>query len=354
MSIMQTLVLAGFMGMIGQFCRVIVGLKKRNDTPEPIREELSIARLFITLGIGAVAGVLAALSIGLEKLMALTGADNTLLLGLLAAGYSGTDFIEGFLASHMPQSAGTNDTTTAPNALEPAPAPDTPLQPDPVPKGNQPLTEATGQQVLRALASAPPMAAGIDITGSTTPAMVKAAMPATPLTNIKTHLAPVLAALSERSLGDRPMVCMALGTIAAETAGFVPIDEDKSKYNTKSKPFDLYEPGTPAGMRLGNTTVGDGARYKGRGFVQLTGRDNYGRIGPQVGADLLGSPELANDPQIAAAILAQFLDNHETRIRAALASNNLKKARRLVNGGSHGFESFESTYKLGMTKLPAA
>jgi hypothetical protein len=43
--------------------------------------------------------------------------------------------------------------------------------------------------------------------------------------------------------------------------------------------FDKYEPSQPEGRVLGNTMIGDGARFKGRGLVQLTGRVNYENYG---------------------------------------------------------------------------
>jgi hypothetical protein len=162
----------------------------------------------------------------------------------------------------------------------------------------------------------------------------------------------VLAGLRARQLGDRAMVIMALGTIRAETEGFVPIDEGRSPYNTRSRPFDLYDPDTRVGAALGNTEPGDGARFKGRGYIQLTGRDNYGRIGRQIGVDLVARPQMANDPGIAGLILAQFLKNKEAAIRTALAGMQLAKARRLVNGGSHGLDRFTDTFEKCMALLP--
>jgi SH3 domain-containing protein/glycosyl hydrolase family 19 (putative chitinase) len=196
-----------------------------------------------------------------------------------------------------------------------------------------------------------------DITGLVTPEMVKQTFPsATSLAKIRANLPFVLAGLRARQLGDRAMVLMSISTIRAETEGFVPIDEFKSSGNTQPFPngpaFNRYEPGTPKGIRLGNTVPGDGARFKGRGYIQLTGRDNYARIGQQIGANLLGNPPLANDPSLAGLILAQFLKNKESAIRTALASGNLLEARRLVNGGSHGFDRFEDTYTKGLDILP--
>jgi hypothetical protein len=54
---------------------------------------------------------------------------------------------------------------------------------------------------------------------------------------------------------------------------------------------------------LGNTQRGDGVRFHGRGYVQLTGRSNYTKAGRLAGADLVSDPELAIDPAIASKIL---------------------------------------------------
>jgi predicted chitinase len=142
---------------------------------------------------------------------------------------------------------------------------------------------------------------------------------------------------------------MALATIRAETEGFVPISEGRSRFNTRNTPFDLYE----GRSSLGNTQPGDGPRFKGRGYVQLTGRSNYRRIGAQIGVDLLGNPDRANDATTAGLILAQFLKNQESGTRAALARRDLPRARKLVNGGSHGLGRFIDAFERGERALPS-
>jgi peptidoglycan L-alanyl-D-glutamate endopeptidase CwlK len=148
------------------------------------------------------------------------------------------------------------------------------------------------------------------------------------------------------------MILMALATIRAETAGFIPIGEFKSKYNTSpgGHPFDLYDNRAD----LGNKGKPDGASFKGRGFIQLTGRSNYKQHGTAIGLgnQLIENPELANEPTIAAKLLASFIKNKEQAIKVALLNNNLKEARRLVNGGSHGLTNFTNAFRAGEKLVP--
>lgn len=94
--------------------------------------------------------------------------------------------------------------------------------------------------------------------------------------------------------------------------------------------------------------------FRGRGFVQLTGRSNYETYGAKLGLDLAATPELANAPEVAALLLALFLDAHRDAMQACLAAGDLKGARRLVNGGSHGLANFQSVFELAQNALPAA
>lgn len=58
----------------------------------------------------------------------------------------------------------------------------------------------------------------------------------------------------------------------------------------------------------GNEASGDGWRYRGSGYKQLTGRSNYREIGGIVNLDLKGNPELAREPKAAASIAFAFWD----------------------------------------------
>jgi putative chitinase len=94
----------------------------------------------------------------------------------------------------------------------------------------------------------------------------------------------------------RQQLAYCLATFDWETAHTLrPIDE----YGGTDYFNQRYGPQTAVGKQLGNTEAGDGARFHGRGYVQLTGRTNYARAGKQVGADLLGDPDQAKNPPIA-------------------------------------------------------
>jgi putative chitinase len=176
-------------------------------------------------------------------------------------------------------------------------------------------------------------------------------IPYAPRANIESNLPFVLNALVAPELADKPTILMALATIRAETGSFLPISEFKSHFNTSpgGHPFDLYD----SRADLGNQGEPDGERFKGRGFIQLTGRANYALHGGAIGlgTHLTENPDLANDPGIAARLLASFLKTHEERIRAALTSNDLREARRLVNGGSHGLDAFTAAYTTGLALI---
>ena len=177
--------------------------------------------------------------------------------------------------------------------------------------------------------------------------IVSKMFPFTQVDNIRDNLPFVLKGLVERTLGDKPMVLMALATIRAETESFQPINEGLSKFNTSpgGHPFDLYD----FRSDLGNQGKGDGAKFRGRGYIQLTGRFNYQKLGNtlDMGGKLATNPELANDPTIAGKLLAAFLKDKERAIKEALIIGDLRLARRLVNGGSHGLDRFSDAFRIG-------
>jgi peptidoglycan L-alanyl-D-glutamate endopeptidase CwlK len=184
-----------------------------------------------------------------------------------------------------------------------------------------------------------------------TPAACTKMFPGVPIKNIETNLPFVMEAMQAAGLGDKNMVLMALATIRAETGNFTPLSEFQSKFNTApgGAPFGLYD----NRRDLGNQGPPDGSSFKGRGYIQLTGRANYKEHGAAIGMgnQLVTNPALANQPDIAAKLLASFLKSKEAKIRSALRQNDLRTARKLVNGGSHGLDAFTQAFNTGKTVI---
>ena len=182
-------------------------------------------------------------------------------------------------------------------------------------------------------------------------ALVAELFPHTPLAPIRRHLPAVLAGLRAAGLVDKPMLLVALATIRAESEGFAPVEEAVSRFNTSpdGDEFDLYDHRTD----LGNLGPPDGQLFRGRGFVQLTGRDNYRRYGEALGLGdrLVREPHRALDPGLAGRILSAFLADRQRPIKEALIEGDLVRARRLVNGGRHGLDRFAAAYRIGDAML---
>lgn len=93
--------------------------------------------------------------------------------------------------------------------------------------------------------------------------------------------------------------------------------------------------------RMGNgpAETGDGWRFRGRGFIPLTGKYNYKRYGEYLGIDLENNPELAEKENNAAEIAAEFW--HRSDLNEAADVLDLVAIRRKVNGGLIGFGEFK-------------
>lgn len=91
---------------------------------------------------------------------------------------------------------------------------------------------------------------------------------------------------------------------------------------------------------LGNVNPGDGVRYKGRGFFQLTGRSNYSKCGDALGVDLINNPELAEKPELTFRIGGWFWSTHNLNDLADINDDNsFEHITRRINGGINGLSS---------------
>ena len=154
--------------------------------------------------------------------------------------------------------------------------------------------------------------------------IIQQATPSAQITTSSAQLSndPLTNAFKAEGINDPRVLAYAKATMEHETAGTnAPIDE----YGGPEY-WQRYE-----GRRdLGNIQPGDGIKYHGRGYIQLTGRENYRVMGQRIGVDLENNPDLALRPDIAAKIMAAFFVDRGV---ADLASQgNFYAARGPVNG----------------------
>lgn len=118
-----------------------------------------------------------------------------------------------------------------------------------------------------------------------------------------------------------------LGQCAHESAKFTTTKEfaDGSQYEGRKD--------------LGNVNPGDGPRYKGRGFIQITGRANYTQASKDLGIDLVNHPELAERPDVATKVSLWYW---KTRVQPKISNfNNTKAVTKKINGGLRGLQKRE-------------
>lgn len=99
----------------------------------------------------------------------------------------------------------------------------------------------------------------------------------------------------------------------------------------------IEEWGRGQGRPYGRKDPETGQRYYGRGYVQLTWKDNYRRMGDALGVDLVWHPQLALDPDIALRIIFYGMINGSFTGRGLAryfdaTTEDWRNARRIVNG----------------------
>ncbi len=118
-----------------------------------------------------------------------------------------------------------------------------------------------------------------------------AALPANRRQSASQHFPYILAEARKQGVTNKAQLAYILATATHESGAGAHMEEFASgrAYEGRSS--------------LGNTQPGDGVRYKGRGYVQLTGRRNYSDWSRRLGMDLVSNPRAVENPQIAAKIL---------------------------------------------------
>ena len=136
--------------------------------------------------------------------------------------------------------------------------------------------------------------------------------------------APLTAAFEEFGIDTPRRQAAFLAQVAHESGSL--------RYTLELATGDAYE----GRGDLGNTSPGDGRRFKGRGLLQITGRANYRACGTALGLDLIGSPQLLETPSGACRSAGWYwkvrnLNQHADRD----AFGSLTRA---INGGYNGLD----------------
>jgi putative chitinase len=102
---------------------------------------------------------------------------------------------------------------------------------------------------------------------------------------------------------------------------------------------------------LGNTQPGDGAKFCGRGLIQVTGRANYAKASQALFGDdrLLRKPDLLEEPLWAAKSAVWFWTSRN--LNPLADADRFTDITRAINGGTNGLEDRKARYKYALTVL---
>ena len=164
----------------------------------------------------------------------------------------------------------------------------------------------------------------------------------------------VLATWDASAFEDLRWLAYMLGTDYHETAATMQPIKEYGNVAYFTHLYDVRGKRPDVARRMGNTAPGDGPKYCGRGFVQLTWKNNYARAGELLGIDLVGQPDLAMKADVAAKIMFEgmtdaaiiFEDQASADPAFSFTGKTLEdyfngqtedwiNARRIINGTDH-------------------
>jgi len=129
-----------------------------------------------------------------------------------------------------------------------------------------------------------------------------------------------------------------------ETIGYQTLKELPNKWQQH------YEPPSKTATMLGNTQPGDGPKFIGRGFIQVTGRYNYDQFAKNSGIDVVNHPELLERPETAAKATVDFWLN---RIRPMVKDfTKTDEVTKIINHAKKGATERKHAFKQYVSQLP--
>ena len=165
-------------------------------------------------------------------------------------------------------------------------------------------------------------------------------------TKANAYITPLNQAMVEFEINVRLRKAAFLGQVAHESGELQWFQEFASgrEYDISVNPKKAKE--------LGNVNPGDGPRYKGRGPIQLTGRNNYRACGKALQLDLEGHPEIAIQPGIAFRTACWFWSTHG--LNGLADKSDYRTITRRINGGYTHYAERLAYYERALTVFPAA
>lgn len=143
--------------------------------------------------------------------------------------------------------------------------------------------------------------------------------------NIDRYYQPLVKGMKSYDIAKPLRMAHFVAQIAHETASF--------RYAEEIADGSAYE----GRVDLGNTQVGDGQRFKGRGLIQLTGRANYAEYSKDSGVDYLSRPaKVATDPFVAVDVACWYWNRR--KLNRFADKDDVKEVTRRINGGYNGLD----------------
>lgn len=122
---------------------------------------------------------------------------------------------------------------------------------------------------------------------------------------------------------------------------YFPTDDLASQY--ERKPEKIGNRVYANRMGNGDEASGEGYKFHGRGFIQLTGKDNYKAFGDAFGVDVLSNPDLVST-DLSLAIKSAVWFWNKNNLNKYADSGDFVGLTKRINGGTIGLEERQSNY----------
>lgn len=176
----------------------------------------------------------------------------------------------------------------------------------------------------------------------------------------KQNMEQIRAALQKQGITDPKYIAATLGNVMKESGGVAKNenlnygktsnDRIRSIFGSRAKKYSdaeldaikkdpekmgemMYGADTKIGKSMGNTQSGDGYKFRGRGYIQLTGKNNYQAASMAIYGDdrLVKNPDMVNDPQIAADVTAWYMKRGQTSMAKKMGINTANMSQEQAN-----------------------